>query len=261
MVQPPRPTDVTPSEPRVERRDTVSPVQIRFRRALADGMRREWVTDLIIALNVAVFAWMLVRGVDPMSPTGAVLLQWGANYAPLTRGGEWWRLFTSVFVHGGLIHLGSNMYALLVAGRLVERIYGHAGYSLLYLFAGLLGSVASALRGGAPSIGASGAVFGVFGALLAFLLVRRALLPLEVLKRLRYAMLVTVVFNLGFGFSIGGIDNAAHLGGLAGGFLAGLVLAPSMDGEVLRRPWALYAAVPVASALVVWLIGFSSVLR
>src|SRR5690606_3233599 len=170
------------------RRDVHSPrtrgptdAQIHFRRALGGAMRREWITDALVAANVAVFVLMVVSGVSALSPTGQELLGWGANYAPLTLAGEWWRLFSSVFVHAGLIHLGFNTYALLLAGRMVERVYGHAGYLLLYLFAGLTGSAASAIFSGGPSVGASGAIFGIFGALLAFLLRRRALIPMTVL--------------------------------------------------------------------------------
>ncbi len=236
--------------------------QIRFRRALGGAMRREWVTHALIAVNVAIFLWMGIRGVDPISPSGQALLEWGANYTPLTRNGQWWRLFTSMFVHAGLMHIGFNMYALLAFGRTVERIFGHAGYALLYLLAGLAGSAASALVPPfGPSIGASGAIFGVIGALIAFVVRRRKLLPAQVLKPMRNALFVTVVFNLGFGFSVGGIDNAAHLGGLVGGLLAGLVLVPSLDGERLRWPRALYPAVALACVAVIGVVGFTSFLR
>src|SRR5690606_18545729 len=116
---------------------------------------------------------------------------------------------------------------------------GHAGYLLLYLFAGLTGSAASAIFSGGPSVGASGAIFGIFGALLAFLLRRRALIPMTVLVGVRSAALSFVLFNVAFGFAVPGIDNAAHLGGLAGGFVAGLALAPNLRADRLARPWAL----------------------
>lgn len=219
-------------------------------------MRREWVTLVLVASNVAVFAAMSLEGVHPLAPEGAQLVAWGANYAPLTLGeGQWWRLLSCLFVHGGAIHVGFNMYALLLGGRLVERLYGHVGFATLYAFAGVVGSVASVwVHPSAPSVGASGAVFGVFGALLAFLLRRRRLLPLSALKRLRGIVVAIVLFNVAFGFLVPGIDQAAHLGGLGGGFVAGFLLAPSFVGSSLRHPWLLYPlVVGGAGAIVAWI--------
>lgn len=262
VVQPPRTSETLLRPAPQPNRAGPTDVQIRFRRALGQAMRREWVTDLLIALNVAVFAWMVVSGVDVIDPSGQDVVTWGANYGPLTRGGEWWRLATSMFVHGGLMHLGVNMYSLYAVGRTVERIFGHAAYALLYLFAGLAGSAASVLvHPDAPSVGASGAIFGVVGALIAFLVRRRALLPVEVLRPLWRALVVTVLFNVGFGFSVAGIDNAAHFGGLAGGFLAGLALVPAMDGDRLRRPWIAYPVVALGCVVVVLAIGLAPLSR
>ncbi len=89
-------------------------------------MSREWVTGAIVAANVAVFAWMVLAGVGFLLPAES-LVDWGANWAPLTRGGEWWRMLSSMFVHAGIVHLAFNMYALWMAGRLVERLFGHTG--------------------------------------------------------------------------------------------------------------------------------------
>ncbi|MCZ7680994.1 MAG: rhomboid family intramembrane serine protease [Sandaracinaceae bacterium] len=143
MVQPPPIRETLPA-PRA-RPAGPTEAQIRFRAALQGAMRREWVTDLLVASNVLVLGWMVLSGVSPFLPDVESLVDWGANHRPLTRGGEWWRMVSSMFVHGGLVHLGFNMYALLIAGRLVERLYGHLGYALLYLLAGLAGSAASAL--------------------------------------------------------------------------------------------------------------------
>lgn len=254
MVQPPERREIFETVPARPAGPTEG--QIRFRGALQGAMKREWVTQALVAINVAVFGWMAISGVGALMP-GESLLPWGANFGPLTRGGEWWRLFSSMFVHAGLVHLGFNMYALLMAGRLVERLYGHLAYSLLYVVAGIAGSAASALTSPMPSVGASGAVFGVFGALLAFLLRRRALLPREVLLPLRRSVLTFIVLNVAFGFAIPGIDNAAHLGGLAGGSVAGLLVAPRFDGERLVRPWAIYPMLVVIGAGLVWLVGFT----
>ncbi len=236
MVQPPR-----PSAPRPVSFDGTD-AHARFADAMRGSMKREWVTHAMIALNVGVFVLMVASGVDPVLPDDS-LVDWGANEASRTLFGEPWRLVTSMFVHGGLIHLGFNMYFLSIVGRTVERLYGHAAFALLYAVAGLSGSLASALWNVGPSVGASGAAFGTLGALLAFLLRRRSLLPPNVLKSMRFAVIATVVVNVGFGLSVPGIDNAAHLGGLGGGFFVGLLLAPALDERRFSRPWALY---PVA---------------
>jgi rhomboid protease GluP len=240
--------------PAIPERSGPTAEQLRFGRGIAEGMRREWVTDALLAANVLVFVWMVISGVSALSPDGRVLIDWGANFGPLTRGPEVWRLVTSMFVHGGIIHLGFNMYALLMAGRLVERIYGHAGYAILYLFAGVAGSTASAfVNPMVASVGASGAVFGVFGALLAFLVRRRSLIAPEVVRPMRRSVITVVLLNVALGFTVPGIDNAAHLGGLAGGFMAGLALAPGVAERGVARPWLLYPVVMAAIlGLVLW---------
>lgn len=249
MVQPPRASGSTPE------RASPTNAQLLFRRALGEGMRREWVTEALVALNVGVFGWMVLAGVPMLSPDAPTLVAWGANFGPLTRGPEVWRLATSMFIHGGLLHLGFNMYALLMAGRLVERVYGHVGFALLYVLAGIAGSTASAFYSPlVPSVGASGGVFGVFGVLLAFLIRRRALLLPEVLRPLRRSVVLVVVLNVVFGFTVPGIDNAAHLGGLAAGFLGGLALAPRLDDEArLRRPILLF---PIAALVIAGLVAW-----
>jgi rhomboid protease GluP len=222
-------------------------------------MKREWATQALIAANVTVLALMVASGVDVLEPDTRSLLAWGANYAPLTVGArEWWRLFAAVFIHGGVIHLAFNMYALWMGGRLVERVFGHAGFVVLYAFAGIAGSVSSiVVHPSVPTVGASGAIFGVFGALLAFLLRRRTLLPSAALKRLRVAVLAMIVFNVLFGFAVPEIDQAGHLGGLLGGFLAGLALAPAFEHGVLKRPWIVYPIVLAAGAvLVTWIATY-----
>ena len=99
----------------------------------------------------------------------ATVLEWGANFGPKTMDGQWWRLFTSMFLHFGIIHIGFNMWVLWNVGRLVERLVGNFGFALLYVVSGLLGSVASlAWNPTTISAGASGAVFGVVGALIGF---------------------------------------------------------------------------------------------
>ena len=126
---------------------------------------------------------MLAAGADLMNPNPAIHIRFGSNFGPLTWTGEEWRLLTSAFLHFGLIHIALNMFALYQGGALVERLFGSTRFALIYLLSALSGSVASGwwdpLRN---SAGASGAIFGVYGALLAFMVVRRADIPPSMLK-------------------------------------------------------------------------------
>jgi len=189
-----------------------------------------WVTPVIIAANVLVFAAMLAAGAGLLQPDPAVHVRYGSNFGPLTSAGEWWRLGTSVFIHFGLLHLAFNMWALWNAGRLVEQLYGTLPFAMLYAFAGVAGSLASvAWHPGVNSAGASGAIFGLIGALLVYVLNPRNGVPPAAVRALRNSALVFVAIAVAFGLVYPGIDNAAHLGGLAGGALMGGLLARPLD--------------------------------
>jgi len=157
------------------------------------------------------------------------LVYWGSNLGRLTLGGQWWRLFTSMFLHGSLLHLAFNMFALWQVGRLVERIFGSLRFTGLYLLAGLAGSLASVLwNPHVNSVGASGAIFGIIGGLLAFIGRANSGVPPTVVSDLRGSILPFLLFNLSAGFVYPHTDNAAHIGGLVGGWLAGHLLARSL---------------------------------
>ena len=184
------------------------------------------VAPSIVVLNVAVFVAMVAAGVSFISPTADSAVGWGANFGPRTLGGQSWRLLTNVFVHFGIIHLALNMLALWNAGALLERMFGPLAFTALYLTAGLTGSIASVtVHPQVVSAGASGAVFGVYGALAAFLIRQRGVIPMTVLTRLRGVALSFIAYNILFGFTNKAIDNAAHIGGLLGGAAAGALLA------------------------------------
>jgi len=188
------------------------------------------VTPALLAINIAVFLVMTALGVGVLGARPEEYLRFGANFAPLTTGGEWWRLVTSTFVQLGILHLALNLWALWDSGRLAERLFGNGWFAALYLFSGTAGGCASMLwNQQAISAGASGAVFGVYGALLAYLTVQRGAIPAEALNRLRVSASIFVTYSLFYGFAQAGIDNAAHLGGLAGGFAMGLILARPLD--------------------------------
>jgi membrane associated rhomboid family serine protease len=203
---------------------------------------KPYVTSALIAANSIMFLIALVLGGGLLVPNPDVLVGLGSDYTPLTLGGQWWRLLTSVFLHFGLLHLVFNMWALYVNGRMAERIFGSVRYLVIYLVAGVTGSLASLLwHPVVNGAGASGAIFGVLGALLAFFVKKAGGVPASVTKaQLRIAM-VFVAYSLLNGARYRGIDNAAHIGGLIGGFLLGYLLsrplAPDRDTGPWRRQW------------------------
>lgn len=209
------------------------PQPVDFMTTLRQVTPRLWVVPAVIALNVVVFAVMVATGVDAFSPAVTDLLVWGANYGPKTLGGEPWRLLTSTFLHAGAIHLAMNMAVLADSGRIVERLYGPGRFAAIYFVAGVLGSVASmVIHPGLPSVGASGAVFGVYGALGGFLLRERGTIPPGLLKRLGRGALGFVLLNLVIGLAQPGVDLAAHVGGLIAGAGAGAALSlPLVPGR------------------------------
>ena len=214
-------------------------IERNFAQRLSAVTPHAYVTPLIIAANIIVFGVMVALGIQVLGSRADEYLRFGANFAPLTTGGEWWRLFTCTFIHFGIVHLAFNMWALWDSGRLTERLFGNVWFAALYVFAGLCGSSASMLwNQEVISGGASGAVFGIFGALLAYMAVERGSIPPATLNRLRVSTSTFVVYSLFYGFVQSGIDNAAHLGGLAGGFVMGLVLARPLDGlQRARGRW------------------------
>ena len=215
------------------------------------------VTTALIALNVAVFVAMAAIGrVGLFEPTVGDLIRWGASYAPRTTAGEWWRLLTATFIHIGVVHLLVNMYALAGSGPLVERLFGNGPFLVLYVVAGLAGALASVVVNPMTvSAGASGAIFGVFGALLAFVVRRRDAIPPAILQRLKKSAFLFVAVNLAFGFAKSGIDNSAHIGVLAAGFLCGLALAGELTPEAAARRWRRAGVVAAAGALALGLVA------
>jgi rhomboid protease GluP len=185
-----------------------------------------FITPLIIDLNIAVYLFLLFVGADPISPSSDIILKWGANFAPLTFDGQWWRLFTCCFLHFGILHIAFNMYALFYIGFLLEPLLGKSRFLVAYLSCGLLSSLASLWWNTLiVSAGASGAIFGMYGLFLALLTTN--LIPKQYRQSQLNIMVVFVVFNLAFG-ATGGIDNAAHIGGLLAGIVIGYLYYPSI---------------------------------
>jgi membrane associated rhomboid family serine protease/cytochrome c-type biogenesis protein CcmH/NrfG len=202
-------------------------------------------TRVIFGVNIAVYLAMSLAAGSPMDFPGRITVHFGANYGPYTLSGEWWRLFTYMFLHGGPMHILFNMWCLWDLGQLCESLYGRWTYAAIYVITGVAGGLASvAWNPAVLSVGASAAIFGLAGALLAsfylgeFSLPRAAISP--VLRSLLFFIGFNVLFGAGFNFfagSSGGIDNAAHAGGLVSGLALGALIAriaPQHDAPLRR---------------------------
>ncbi|MGE9313481.1 rhomboid family intramembrane serine protease [Niabella sp. CJ426] len=195
-----------------------------------------FVTPILINLNILVFIAMVATGVHVLTPDGESLVRWGANFKPVTLEGQWWRLLTNCFLHIGILHLLLNMYALVYIGQLLEPYLGKARFLTAYLLAGIAASVTSLWWHDLTiSAGASGAIFGMYGVFLAML--TSDLIEREARKSLLASISIFVGYNLLYGLK-GGIDNAAHIGGLVSGFIIGYGFLPGLrDPEESPSPW------------------------
>lgn len=182
-----------------------------------------FVTPLLLIINILLFIAAVADGANAFSPSVEKLIEWGANVKYLTSGEhEWWRLFTCMFLHIGIIHLALNMYALLSIGLYIETFLGSARFAACYIATGLLASLTSLWwHDNVASAGASGAIFGMYGVFLALLTTN--MIEKSVRNALLKSIVVFVVYNLAFGLAIG-VDNAAHIGGLVSGIVIGYIL-------------------------------------
>lgn len=188
-----------------------------------------FITPIIMNLNILVYLIMVIAGLGVISFKGIDLLHWGANFRPYTTNGQWWRLLTSIFLHGGLMHIIANMVGLLFVGIFLEPLLGRKKYLTVYLLTGILASATSLWWHTATvSIGASGAIFGLYGLFLSLMLVK--VFPKDFSKAFLVSTLIFVGYNLLMGLA-GGIDNAAHIGGLISGFVIGLIMTPSLKAK------------------------------
>jgi len=211
-------------------------------------LHRPVITWVLLALIGIVFVVETLAG---GSENTAVLVRLGAKVTPLIAAGEYWRLFTAMFLHIGLMHLLFNGYALFIIGVELERLLGASRFLAIYLLAGLGGNLASYAFSPNLAAGASGSLFGLIGALAAFFALHREALGAWGKSRL-LNIAALIVINLIFGFVQPGIDNLAHLGGLLCGFALGWALAPRYrinmverrleDENHLKRYWPALAA-------------------
>src|SRR5918994_4745075 len=204
------------------------------------------VTKILIGINVLVFLWQVGSGGTLSDPDGYPYVH-GALNGYLVADGEWWRLFTSMFLHASVIHLGLNMLFLWWIGAPVEQAIGRARYVLIYLVSGLAGATGALLLTSpeAVTVGASGALFGILGAAFIFERQRNYVLG--------GGALTIIVLNLAFTFAIPGISIGGHLGGLAGGALAALALSR------LGRAHAAYGRPGIAGIAGVVAVGLASI--
>lgn len=239
-------------------------------------------TYFLLGTNCAVWLAMTLRGVNPISPTTVDLLHWGANSAGnVLYLHEWWRIVTAMFVHVGLLHLATNMWCLWNLGLLAEPLMGSFGLIAVYILTGAAGNLLSTLVGFSSNFpelakyhslevfpagaGASGAVFGIAGALIILLKSTRLPVPQNEVKRLRRSVIYFAVINLviGGGISVGTsvigsgihIDNMAHLGGVGCGLLFALPMVPRLGAPRAFFDRRLRIAIGMTVTLLV-LFGF-----
>lgn len=222
---------------------------------------RPRVTYVMMGLLVAVFVIETLAG---GSDNPRTLIQFGANFAPLVTTGDYWRLFTANFLHIGLMHLAFNLYALYIIGIEVEMFYGPARFLVIYLLTGLSGAIASYALTYGLSAGASTAIFGLIGTLVAFFVRNRDVFGAMSRSRLTNLMII-IAINVFYGMSVGTIDNFGHLGGFIGGLILGWLLCPFyqveaqgigaqrvVDRNSLRSEWLGVLLVSVLFGVVFW---------
>lgn len=193
-------------------------------------------TISILILNAVMYLLTVMLGSGNIwnGGTTGTLIQFGAQYGPLVSSGEWYRLITANFLHGGLMHIFFNSYALFYFGIVVEKIYSSQKFIFIYLTSGIVGNLLTQLfYTNVPSVGASGAIFGLVGLMFA------AGINGNMRGRLSgfsgTALLPMILINLFLGFTVPGINNLAHIGGLGTGFLLGFLISPNPEFQIWQK--------------------------
>lgn len=195
------------------------------------------VTPVLIYVSCLVFAAMMFFGFGFLNFDAESLVTWGANSRELVASGEWWRLFSYQFLHSDVIHILGNMTSLFLAGLILESHIGSGRLLLAYLVSGVVAGLASiGWYADTPSVGASGAIFGLYG--LALALIQNKAFPSDWM----YVFLIMTASMVGYGFLIGlfgNIDNAAHVGGMIAGYIFGLVYTSAVRKRMMAKEQAL----------------------
>jgi rhomboid protease GluP len=230
---------------------------------------------VLVLANIAVYVVQLFYGVNGIEPALPDLIKWGADVAPLTLLGEPWRLFTSMFLHIGFLHLALNMYMLILCGRFVERAYGSFNFSIIYFISGLFGSLSSALWHASHkvqhinivfsqsfvteqlqlivSVGASGALMGITGAYLARWLVNELTFRDQPdHSNIVKAFAITIGLNITMGLMTPGVDNACHLGGAVSGAIVGGLLSITPQTAGFAKRFSLGLAISFLSLVLLY---------
>lgn len=210
-----------------------------FESPIQQALQHYPITLALVVICIGVFALQLFFGVNPTHPTNQSLIAWGANFLPFSLGEAPWRLVTSLFLHIGFMHLLFNMFALYYFGQVAERMFGAVNFLALFLLSGVGGNLLNNFLGlhsvmaGEPPIisaGASGGIMGIGMALLVTALTKTSFNNFALNFR---SLLIVMAINLGYGFLVGGIDNASHVGGAIIGGLLGMVYV--MQYRVIRQ--------------------------
>ena len=210
-----------------------------FESPIQQALQHYPITLALVVMCVGVFALQLFFGVNPTNPTNQALIAWGANFLPFSLGEAPWRLVTSLFLHIGFMHLLFNMFALYYFGQVAERMFGAVNFLGLFLLSGVGGNLLNNFLGlhsvmaGEPPIisaGASGGIMGIGMALLVTALTKTSFNNFALNFR---SLLIVMAINLSYGFLVGGIDNASHVGGAIVGGLLGVVYV--MQYRVIRQ--------------------------
>jgi rhomboid protease GluP len=192
-----------------------------------------YITPILVFINIALFLTMIFSGLGFMNFAATDLLTWGADFGPFVKNGQWWRLTTNTFLHGGIIHITTNMIGLIFFGLILEMRLGKIRFLLSYLFTGITASLVSIWwNPSIVSVGASGAIFGLSGIFLALLVSK--FYDENFTKSFLIGTLIFIGYNLLYGLT-GNIDNAAHIGGLISGFILGLIFRFTLEKPATKK--------------------------
>jgi len=207
---------------------------------LADPDAKPQVTITLMAFNIIVFVAMLFSGASPFEPDTMTLRRFGGTEGIYSLFVQQWRLLTANYVHAGILHIAMNMWGLWVLGELAERIFDRWVYVLTYTCCGVMGMVAACWwNPRVVTVGASGAIFGMAGALITALYLGKLPVARESVQSMVKNLIFVIAFNLFLGFGSSGISNAAHIGGCLTGLVLGASLAPSLTAHPVKRQlWA-----------------------